>query len=134
MGAAGSGGDSPGRQWTLQQSFRAFDNFVKGKKGGEEDKKNVNINVETKRILNKADSMTSDIHSATLKSKTDKKLSLLIEEDPNLDEFKEYNKDQKSDAERKFNHITSNSLAVSQKIGGAKTGKNLFNKLKKFFV
>lgn len=107
---------------------------MKGKKGGEEEKKNVNINVETKRILNKAESMSSDIHSATLKSKADKKLSLLIEEDPNLDEFKEYSKDQKSDAERKFNHITSNSMAISQKIGGAKTGKNLFNKLKKFFV
>lgn len=124
------------KQWTLQQSFRAFDNFVK-KSQDQQDKKCSTI--ETKRILNKADSMFVDnLVSPALKGNK-MQLSLMDEENDDdkiiIDELNQYNQAQKQDVERKFKHIKSSNLVVLQKNqGGAQTSKNLFNKLKKFFV
>lgn len=126
------------KQWTLQQSFRAFDNFVK-KSQDQQDKKGSTI--ETKRILNKADSMFVDLNIVSPGLKANKlQLSLMDEENDEdkiiIDELNHYNQAQKQDVERKFKHIKSSNIVISQKNqgGGAQTSKNLFNKLKKFFV
>lgn len=120
------------KKHSLQQSFRAFDTFIKTK-NPEGDRKHLNI--ETKRIFNKADSMTMELNSANIKPNK-LQLSLLDEEDKEFDEFNEFNQAQKFNVERKFKQLnqTSNNVLPAQRVGGAKTSKNLFTKLKKFFI
>lgn len=86
--------------------------------------------IETKRILEKSE--TIEVGSGLLRSNRGQ-LSLLDEvEDVDIDDMDNFNK--KINLERKFKHISSNNNVVQKESGGAKTGKNIFNKLKKFFV
>lgn len=122
--------EKPGKGPSLQHSFKVFDTILKGKTATL--KERTIPCIETKRIFNKAD--TVEVHSGCLRSGR-MKLSLLDEvEDVEINELNNYSQIQKSDLERKFKHINSNNTAIKEKTGGSKTGKNLFNKLKKFFV
>ena len=120
--------EKPAKNLSLQQSFKVFDNIIKGKT----QEKGVPPSVETRRILNKTE--TFDLGSGGLKSGRGK-LSMLDEvEDVDIDDLNNYSQTQKSDLERKFKHITSNNVMIKEKPSGAQTSKNLFSKLKKFFV
>ncbi len=90
--------------------------------------------IDTKRGLNRTESLIPDFKSSSLKTNR-LQLSLLDEGDEGeIDELHDYNQDQKLDVERRFKHINANNIVTNQKVVGAKTGKNLFNKLKNFFV
>ena len=132
-------GDSPEKpkNLSLQQSFRVFDSIIKGKNQTPE---KGSLTVDTKRTISKTENkpqnnkLEMDLNSGGLRSGR-LKLSLLDEEnDGESDELNDYNQTQKIDVERKFKHINATNGLSNQKLITSKTSKNLFTKLKKFFV